>query len=613
MYLVGAGPGDPGLLTLRGAECLRAADVVLYDYLASPELLGRHAAGRRAGLPRPPRPRPADVAGGNQRANDPRTPARAEPSCGSRAATRRSSPGSPRSSPRSRRPACRTKSCPASPPPKPPAATPAFRSPIATTPRASRSSPARNAATNAADESLDYAALAQFPGTLVFYMGLTTAPQWSRALIAHGKIAGHAGGHRPPLHVRRSANDFHDARRRRANTWRLGKLRPPAVVIVGDVARERDGRQIGSRRGRCSVRPCSSRGRNTRPTPWCSKLRASGCQRALPAGDRNRRAARLAPVDAVIDRLADFDWLVFSSSNGVDYFLRRLLELGHDLRALGGGEAGRDRPGHGRRTRRVPSEGRRCSRTRTAPKRWPKRSPRMRRGKRFFLARASRGREVLAEMLTAAGGDRHASRRLRKPRRRPTRIADVLEALTAGRIDWTTVTSSAIARSLVAHVRRRPPQHEARRHQPAHGRGARRTGPRAGRRRRILHDRRHHRRDPGRRKESIVAIVAAADRIKLIDAGSGTDGSEGRDSRRDIPSWQIKSALRSKWTTPMHGTAEFILRSRILSRTAGACRRSARGAGRSVASGRRSGGRRVGSRLCRSVSGRSFRGRVRRT
>ncbi len=39
VYLIGAGPGDPGLFTLRGAECLRAADVILYDYLASPELL----------------------------------------------------------------------------------------------------------------------------------------------------------------------------------------------------------------------------------------------------------------------------------------------------------------------------------------------------------------------------------------------------------------------------------------------------------------------------------------------------------------------------------------------------------------------------------------------
>ena len=39
VYLVGAGPGDPGLLTLKGREALSIADVVLYDNLANPELL----------------------------------------------------------------------------------------------------------------------------------------------------------------------------------------------------------------------------------------------------------------------------------------------------------------------------------------------------------------------------------------------------------------------------------------------------------------------------------------------------------------------------------------------------------------------------------------------
>src|SRR6478752_2776609 len=40
VYLVGAGPGDLGLVTLRAKECIENADVIVYDHLANPELLG---------------------------------------------------------------------------------------------------------------------------------------------------------------------------------------------------------------------------------------------------------------------------------------------------------------------------------------------------------------------------------------------------------------------------------------------------------------------------------------------------------------------------------------------------------------------------------------------
>ena len=46
VFLVGAGPGDPGLITVKGLECIRNADVIIYDYLASPRLLGN--AGKDA-------------------------------------------------------------------------------------------------------------------------------------------------------------------------------------------------------------------------------------------------------------------------------------------------------------------------------------------------------------------------------------------------------------------------------------------------------------------------------------------------------------------------------------------------------------------------------------
>ena len=60
VYLVGAGPGDLGLVTLRAKECIESADVIVYDHLANPEMLSWARddaeiiyAGKEAGEPSP--------------------------------------------------------------------------------------------------------------------------------------------------------------------------------------------------------------------------------------------------------------------------------------------------------------------------------------------------------------------------------------------------------------------------------------------------------------------------------------------------------------------------------------------------------------------------------
>ena len=39
VYLVGSGPGDPGLITVKGLECIKKANVIVYDYLVNYSLL----------------------------------------------------------------------------------------------------------------------------------------------------------------------------------------------------------------------------------------------------------------------------------------------------------------------------------------------------------------------------------------------------------------------------------------------------------------------------------------------------------------------------------------------------------------------------------------------
>src|SRR4051812_8589992 len=331
VYLVGAGPGDPGLLTLRGAECLRLADVVLYDYLASPELLthirtgaericlGRHGHGRLMSQSEINETMISE-------ANNGRTVVRlkgGDPAIFARLADELAAldaadvhyeiiPGVT---------AAQAASSHAG---------------IPLTDRDEASCVAfvtgQEKHDQSSDDTLDYAALATFPGTLVFYMGVTTAGDWSRALIDHGKCAD-----TPVAIVRRCSlpdqQTFFTTLGELGETVRKKKFRPPAVVIVGDVAKEREVSNW------FTTRPLFGRTvLITRPEHQSDDLAAR--LQNLGANVLRQPAIEIGPptdwtpVDRAIGRQPDFDWLVFSSSNGVEYFFGRLLALGHDVRHL---------------------------------------------------------------------------------------------------------------------------------------------------------------------------------------------------------------------------------------------------------------------------------------
>jgi uroporphyrinogen III methyltransferase / synthase len=154
-----------------------------------------------------------------------------------------------------------------------------------------------------------------------------------------------------------------------------------------------------------------------------------------------------AAIDRVLERVDQFDWLVFSSANGVWHFFDRLLASGRDLRQLGRIKIAAIGPGTANELSRyhlradvVPDEFRAEALAEALAKTAA--------GQKFLLIRASRGRELLAEEISQAGGQVeqvvvYDSVDVEQP------AAEIAAQLTAGRMDWTTVTSSAIARSLV--------------------------------------------------------------------------------------------------------------------------------------------------------------------
>src|SRR5262249_26220831 len=151
------------------------------------------------------------------------------------------------------------------------------------------------------------------------------------------------------------------------------------------------------------------------------------------------------PVDEALAHLAEYQWLVFTSVNGVHAFIRRLRATGRDLRVLGHIRLAAIGPvtadalrAHHLEPDLVPQEYRSESLASALAERVA--------GQRVLLARADRGRELLREELgRVAHVDQVA---VYSQEDAPVADSAILDLLRNGEIDYITLTSSNIARSL---------------------------------------------------------------------------------------------------------------------------------------------------------------------
>jgi uroporphyrinogen III methyltransferase / synthase len=326
VHLVGAGPGDPGLLTVRAVELIAAADVVLYDRLIPLEAL-THArsgaeliyVGKQGGGPQMPQEeidrllvehgrsgrRVVRLKGG-----DPLVFGRG----GEEALVLREAgvefeivPGVTAG-----------------------VAAPAYAG-IPVTHRELASGVAFVTGHEDPDKPesmLDWGALARFPGTLVFYMGVRALPRIAERLQSEGRPADEpvAVIERGTLPGQRTlVATLADVADRAAAEG----IRAPAVTLVGPVVALREdlawlerrplhGRSVAVTRARAQASPLAAR------------------LRELGATVLEAPAIRTVSLAADIPDLGGYDGLVATSPNGVHELFARLLDSGRDARSLAG-------------------------------------------------------------------------------------------------------------------------------------------------------------------------------------------------------------------------------------------------------------------------------------
>jgi uroporphyrinogen III methyltransferase / synthase len=334
VFLVGAGPGDPGLISLRAVECLRMADLVLYDGLVNPLLL-RFAAGvcERAGRTRvdgkPIVPQHEINSRMIREAQEGKVVVRlkgGDPCIfgrGTEEADALLDAGIPFE------------------------IVPGITAAVAAAEYAGFSLTNRDLSSAVAfvtghedpgrnQQRLDFAALAAFPGTLVFYMGLGRLAEICRQLIDAGKPSDTPAAIICQASLP-SQKVVSGTLCNLPDKVASAGLHPPSLIVVGDCVKLRKhqswyeclplfGVSVGITRPADQCFPIADQIVRLGGEPVLMPLIMI---RDLPEDDARTLQSRL-------NQLGDYQWLIFTSRNGVTHFFRHLREAKLDARALSG-------------------------------------------------------------------------------------------------------------------------------------------------------------------------------------------------------------------------------------------------------------------------------------
>ena len=332
VYLIGAGPGDPGLITCKGLRALSEADVVVYDYLAGDALMA-HAR------PDAERVYVGKVAGNHAMSQSDINRLLVDKAKEGKVVARLKG-GDPYIFGRGGEEA-ETLADAGVPFEEIPGVTSTIAGPayagIPLTHRAAASSvtlitghedPAKPGSVH------DWQALARSASTLVFVMGMKNLPDIARNLIDAGlkpdtpAALVHWGTTDHQRSLTSTLADLPDAARREGFT-------NPSIIVVGEVVRLRDKLNWFEKRPLFGRTVVVTRARE-QASDSAARFAALGARVIQFPTIAVKPLVDHAELDAALDRLPTYDWLVFTSVNGVRFFRERLDTRNLDARALAG-------------------------------------------------------------------------------------------------------------------------------------------------------------------------------------------------------------------------------------------------------------------------------------